>query len=144
MTPKELADLLNGREIGEEITREEAKVAKVKGLVVVFGASDDLMEFKGAIDEEIGAYEGAVAIVDPTGLSLEWEEIEDRDRNDIDFMRDWFKREGTGKTIEALWCKTDACSWTFETSIPYETFDIMEDGELYCRGIVFRLADAGS
>lgn len=39
MTPQEFAALLNGREYGEEITREEEALAKAHGLVVVFGYS---------------------------------------------------------------------------------------------------------
>ena len=32
-------------------------------------------------------------------------------------------------------------AWTYMTDIPHATFDVMDDGELYCRGIVFALAD---
>ena len=42
MTAKELAELLNGREYGNEITSDEEKLAKESGLVVVFGYSDDM------------------------------------------------------------------------------------------------------
>ena len=34
-------------------------------------------------------------------------------------------------------------SWSYLTDIPHKTFDIMEDGEIYCRGIVFSLDDLG-
>lgn len=41
--------------------------------------------------------------------------------------------------IDAVWCKGDFC-WTYSTNIPHATFDIYEDGEKYCRGIVFEKA----
>jgi hypothetical protein len=46
---EKLADILDGREYGEEMTHEELELSKANGLVIVFGCSDDLMEFKGAI-----------------------------------------------------------------------------------------------
>ena len=44
-----------------ELTKEQEKEAKELGLVVVFGASDDLMEFRGALDEEFGCPDGGRA-----------------------------------------------------------------------------------
>ena len=49
--------------------------------------------------------------------------------------------------IEAVWCPRDGdgntyASWLMQTKLPYSSFDIMEDGDLYCRGLVFCLADA--
>ncbi len=43
--------------------------------------------------------------------------------------------------IRIVWHDKGNPCWTFETDIPHETFDIYEDGELYCKGIVFNLAD---
>ena len=42
MTKEELAATLNGREYNHEITKEEEAEARENGLVVIFGASDDL------------------------------------------------------------------------------------------------------
>lgn len=40
--------------------------------------------------------------------------------------------------INAVWCKSDI-SWTYDTNIPHETFDVLdyEDDSIYCRAIVF-------
>jgi hypothetical protein len=46
----------------------------------------------------------------------------------------------TARKIEAVWAE-DGYSWTYRTDIPHATFEITEDGEPYCRGIVFALAD---
>lgn len=132
MTKEEFAARLNGREYLEEITKAEEAEAKQLGLVVIFGASDDLMEFRGAIDEEGGACGGTTAYFNADGLLQN--ECEDEGCPYFE------KIKKSAKTIKALW-NTDGYSWTYETDIPHATFDIMEDGEKYCRGIVFSMSD---
>jgi hypothetical protein len=138
MTAKELAERLNGREYGAEMTKEEEREAKAAGLVVVFGASDDLMEFRGAINDEVGAWQGTVIRVDKAGLVPHFGDIDGANK---DALRDYFRRESGGKTIEAQWDNGEGLSWGYKTDIPHETFNVVEDGEPYCRGIVFALAD---
>lgn len=131
MTKEELATLLNGRQYGEEITPEEEAEAKAAGLVVIFGASDDLMEFRGAINDEAGVYDGTTVYLTPKGLLANecghagcpyFEEI----------------REAITVIIEALW-DSEGYSWVYETEMPHATFDILEGDEKYCRGIVVEL-----
>lgn len=137
MNAKELAMLLTGREYRNEITRGEQADAKAAGLVVAFGASDDLLEFRGAIDDEVGCYDGT-AIVDRKGVLADFEDI---DRDDKEEMREYFKREDGGVKVEAKWEGEPGYSWIITTTIPHETFEIEDDGEKYCRGIVFALVD---
>ena len=135
MITKELAALLNGREYRSEMTGEEEREAKESGLVVVFGASDDLCELRGAIDEEVDCYGGGTihlttdAVLQSPGCGC--------------YQSDecpYFQRAvREAKTIEAVWGK-DGYSWTYKTDIPHETFDIFEDGKKYCKGIVFAVA----
>ena len=144
MTPIELAQQLTGREIGNETTGSIEAAARAAGLVIVFGASDDLMELRGAINEEIGAYDGTIATVDHEGLVPDYDEIINSDHRDMKYsLREYFRREDKGREIEALWNSEEPYSWTFKTDIPHATFEVIEDGKPYCRGIVFRLADAG-
>lgn len=138
MNAKEFADLLTGREYPFDLDATEELFAKASGLVVVFGSSDDLMEFRGAISDEVGAYDGTTVQVTPSGLVPDYKQI---DEGDKDAMRAYFQVEGQGMEIEALWCGEGGYSWTFKTDIPHATFEIVEDGEPYCRGIVFVLAD---
>ena len=42
------------------------------------------------------------------------------------------------KYIKALWYDGEYI-WSYETSIPHTTFDIIEDGRKYCRGIIFNI-----
>lgn len=123
ITAKDLAARLNGREYLNEITPEEEKEAETNGLVVVYGYSDDNVEFSGAIDDEVGAFEGVTVCIDhsegvvPVG-------------------------EGAPENvIKAIWHDSGEACWSFETPIPHETFNIYEDGELFCVGIVFSMDD---
>lgn len=130
MDLKDWAQLLTGREIGEEISVNEARLAKSDGVVVVYGYSDDNIEFEGAIRDEVGCNDGGIILIDEDGpFSAEH-------KCDCDYCG--FKaRKDAAKKIEALWCKEGAYLWTYKTDIPHETFEIVEDGEPFCRGIVF-------
>ena len=135
-TPAEvLAEKLNGREYGDETTPEMIAYAKEHGLVIVFGASDDLMEFRGAIDDEAGAGE---VNIDTQGILPEWESV--CDRGDKAEIKKWLKREENAISITANF--NDDYTFTYDTTIPHKSFDIKSDGDNYCRGIVFALADA--
>ena len=135
MNKEELAAKLNGNQYHLEISHELAKDAKSFGLVVVFGASDDLIEFRGAINDELGCYGGGIAKVDKEGL------LPDRDSiDDDDVLENFFSRRKTAKEIEAVWDR-DGYSWIYETDIPHATFEIVEGAEKYCRGLVFALSD---
>jgi hypothetical protein len=127
-----LAARLNGREYRKEITKDEEREAAKVGLVVLFGASDDLAEFRGAIENEAGVYDGG------TLLLLDGDVFEEPDCDCR--WADAAKEEALkhARRIEAVWCGEGDYSWTYKTEIPHATFDVMEDGEKYCRGIVFR------
>lgn len=143
MTTKEWAEKLNGREYGDEIDNVEAREAKADGVVIVFGASDDLMEFRGAIDDEIGACDGGTAFVSIDGLFGECA-CDEYERRKCKHLQ---AEKAKCRKVEAVWEPKDDSgkifsSWEIRTDIPHETFDIMEEGELYCRGVVFYLGDA--
>ena len=141
MSKEQLAVELNGIQYPahRSITKEQIAAAKAAGLVIVFGASDDLMELEGAIRDEFGCYDGGTALIDAEGLLPERENIEDDDE-----LQEYFKRKPQARKIEALWCKEDGYSWTYSTDIPHSTFDVLDGEDHYCRGIVFALADLKS
>lgn len=126
MTLKEFAESLNKREYGNEITKEEEMLAKELGYVVVFGYSDDNMEFRGAIWDEFGCFNSGTAFIDKDGLIEECE-------CECKYYKRALKK---CKTINAIW-DDKGYSWWYDTNIPHETFEIMEDEEKYCLGIVF-------
>lgn len=136
MTAKELAEQLNGREYGNEITPSEKRDAETSGLVVVYGYSDDNVEFRGAIDDEVGAWNGTTVNLTKSGIfhdpSCDCASVE------CPYLK---AARADAKEIRAVWHNDGNPCWTFETDIPHETFNIYEDGELFCIGIVFSVDD---
>lgn len=139
-TAQDIATALHGIEYPADIHADIQKAAKDNGIVIVFGASDDLMELRGAINDEFGCYDGGTAKLDANGLLPEWECV--RDDGSRDEIAQWIERDKTAKAIEAVWApdEPEGASWAYVTSIPHLTFDVMEDGQIYCRGMVFNLS----
>lgn len=135
MTKEELAKMIDGAEYPFTLWPEHE--AAKHGLIVVYGASDDLMEFEGVFRDEFDCFEGGTALVDAEGVLPPWENVQEEGEEQA---RDYFRRKPTCRQIEAVWGKEDY-SWTYKTDIPHVTFDIMEEGEKYCRGIVFKVSD---
>jgi hypothetical protein len=130
------ATLLSGREMGSEITAEEEAQAKAAGLLVIFGASDDLMEFRGAANDELSVYDGGTALIDSRGVLPDRDNIEDDG-----VLRDFFAREPLTQKVEAMYCEEGVYVWAYRTDVPHATFEITEGGTPYCRGIVIDVAD---
>lgn len=138
MTKEDLAKKLDGKEYRQEISEEILKEAKDNGLVIVYGHSDDLMELEGALDDEGSCYEGEEFLIDNEGLLPSRDDIDDDDE-----LEKYFLRKKKARKLEALWCTPhpeNEPAWTYATKIPHATFNVMEDGEVQCRGIVFELS----
>lgn len=133
MTREELATQLNGREYDKELTPEEEKDSKEAGLVVIFGASDDLLELRGAFDEEVGAFGGTEIKLTPKGVL--GNECDDEDCPYFQALWD-----ATKAWVRARWDE-HGFSWWLDSNIPYSPFHILEDGVQYCRGIVINIKD---
>ena len=129
MKLKEFARLINGRQYGYQMfTKEELQLAKDNGIVIVTGASDDLVELEGAITDEGDCFEGGqihVKAIPNGGIVYNCE------RSDVfSFTAKWCaEKDVNGNTI----------SWTYDVPIEHDTFMIYEDDEPYCRGFVFRV-----
>lgn len=134
MTKEQLTAILNGRIYLDEITPEEVAQAKASGLVVIFGASDDLVEFRGAINDEIGAYYGTTFYLTPTGP------LDKHADCDCAFCG-YEKARSAALKIKAVWGQPCEPTWTFETKAPHTTFEISDEGEHFCRGIVLHVDD---
>ena len=114
MTKEELAAMLDGRQYLNEITTEIENFVYKNNLLIVFGYSDDLCEFRGAICYEFDCCDGGI-------------------------IKCW----NLPKSIEVIWCPDDKdCSWTYETELPYAEFKIYDGDKLYCIGIVVDLNEA--
>ncbi len=134
-----LAKQLDGikHPVHANLSRSIIESAAAHGLVIVYGASDDLMELEGAIHDEFCCYGRGIALVDKQGLlsRLDAELDEEPDSEEISL------RKKAAREIEPRWCKEPGIRWTYRTTIPHATFHVMRDGEVECRGIVFSLSD---
>lgn len=131
-----LAALLNGSQYPFTPIKEIAAKAKAAGLVIVYGASDDLVEFDGALYDEVSRYDGGTVLVDSQGV-LDRDQVDD---DDDEAIATYHQRSKSARRIEALWGE-NGWDWSYETDIPHATFEILEGAEPYCRGIVFAVAD---
>lgn len=138
MNATELAAMIDGSEYRKEVTDEVKQLAKDNGLVIVYGASDDLIEFDGAAYEEYSAYEGAVI---PVGKDGEPIFGCDEPCNHCSAVEDAEKAQ---TKITAQWDKVEGYSWFIDIAGlggDYGAFNIYEDADTYCRGIVFAIKD---
>ena len=144
-TPNQIAQTLNGMEypIRERDCQPIFKEAKESGIVIVYGASDDLVELRGAIDDESGCYEGGNYRFDIKGFLPIHEDgsFQCDEPKTIQECRKFVERSDASFSITIHWGKPEAL-WTYELDeriTDFVQFDIVEDESLYCRGIAFRL-----
>lgn len=129
------AKMLNGRQKNEEMSMIDNEVAENLGLVVVFGWSDDLIEFRGNVAGEYGTWKSASV----------WISNKLEITQDIDKAISWRYEK---HQIDAIWCPVKDgesepyASWFIDCeSLNTASFDIMDGDKLYCRGIVFDYED---
>ena len=131
MELKEFAAILNGKEYGyQQFTSEELQIARNNGFVIVTGASDDLVEFEGAITDEGDCWEGgkiSVKAIPGGGI------VHNCERTNV-------------FSFEVKWCKDKdengyIIPWTYDVPIEHANFMIYEDGKPYCRGFIFKVSD---
>lgn len=132
-TLKEWAELINGRQYGEELTRAEEKELKEQGFVVVFGASYESIIFCGVIDDEKNIYDDeSDAYITPEG-ELFANECED------EHCPYAYKQ-----TIKCKRIRTVDENGVLEitSEIPNEPFIIIYNEKLVaCTGIIFDIKD---
>ena len=145
VTKEQLAEMLNNAQYGEEVNSEIEALAKESGLVICFGYSDDNLELRGAIDDEISAYNGAEAYLyigknnTPRVFSKSHSVYENLNKALIEFGLDFnvFKNK-----VIAEWCPKDLeTSWRITATVPYASFNVYEDGDLFCVGCVIDVND---
>lgn len=119
MNTKEWAEKLNNIEYPADEIWDMRKQFEEDGVVVVYGASDDLIEFEGAIQDEGDCYNDEVFYLNKEGLTTS---------HSKNYVKVTHPHNGT-------------VQFNYETNIPCEWFDVLEDGELYCKGFVFNRND---
>jgi hypothetical protein len=152
----EQAQKFNGREYPLRLTTAEKQSLKDAGLVVIHPHSDDCAEIEGAITDEASVYEGGKflltqkGVIDPCFHGLEQytsrhsrifiERLEGED-----FLVALKKFCGAARSaikIEAVWGQ-DGYSWQYRLDMPHAVFNLMEDGEIMAKCVVFHVDDMG-
>ena len=119
MNAKEWAEKLNNIEYPADEIWDMRKQFEEDGVVVVYGASDDLIEFEGAIQDEGDCYNDKVFYLNKEGLTTSYSK---------NYVKVTHPHDGTAQ-------------FEYETNISCEWFNVVEDGELYCKGFVFNIND---
>lgn len=156
LTKEQLAAQLDGCEYRNGIPDEIIQTAKENNLVIVTGASDDLLELYGAITEEVGATD--ILLLTRKGIP----ESDCKADEECAFYQRWLNaalKSGEAKTIRIFWGGESGRetmnpekyavfgkpTWCFETTMPHSTFDIFDtdgnDREYFCRGVVLDLSE---
>jgi len=144
ITLKEFAATLQGRDCQPNLTPEELLLAKRKGFVVVYGDSDDRVEFNGAIRAE--GYTNPLTEDSPAGV-LALSEKGVLLQKDSDLYAEHVKENRN--VITVFYCYKDGLNWVFETDIPHETFltydgvydeEFSDSDDGFARCIVFEVS----
>ena len=131
MNIKEVAGKLNGSNIDKGLALTGVELLRL-GVVVAYGQSDDLLQLRGAIADEYGAYNGTEIKHNSNGVIKNLCDTED--------CPYFLKEEREAKFyIKAEWDPKESDEiWLITTNIPHETFSIINDeNELWCKGIIF-------
>lgn len=148
LTPlQQVAQQLDGQQYPNHVSRETEELAKTHGIVIVFGRSDDLVEFRGAIHDEDSAWEGGVTLIDLEGvvpINADGTFRSD-EPNSIQKCRPLIARLDRAIAVTVFWGQGE---WTWSYKLPdgieYETFGVYDDDEHYCQGLVFKLPEVAT
>lgn len=92
------------------------------------------MELRGAVYDEVGCYDGGKVYLTRDGV------LEDPGCGEED-CKYYSIAKKAAACVEAVWHDAGGPAWTYKTEIPHDTFEIFDDGEVFCQGIVFRAED---
>lgn len=141
MNIHDVALALDGKEypIRERDYADFFNAAKEESIVIVFGASDDLVEFRGLFEDEGDVYDGGTVFINANG-------VVDIPENDtfVEPVVEAVLASSRAIPVNAIWHDQGNPCWTYALpdGIEFAEFKILEDGEIYCVGIVFQLPNA--
>jgi len=134
MTKEQLAAMLKRSKYPLSLTNDLRKQAKENGLLVVYGASDDLIEFDGCFRDELGCGDKTSVLINRTGaLDPDFED----DESSIEHA---FFMKYTSKEIVTIFGDGEY-TWQYKTDIPHASFDIIDNDNLYCKAMVINVDD---
>ena len=143
MTPQDFAALINRNQYLQELSPEQEDIARRNGFLVVFGQSDDRVEFRGVLYDEDGAYNACTLFLgvykDLTVKRIHSEQVADVKKYEGDTVKIIAIR--VDKNFDG---KVEAPLWTFSADYPQDKvaeFKVYEDEEVYGNGLVIKIGD---
>jgi hypothetical protein len=131
MTKEQMARSISGNEYLKEVSPVDRIIARNSGLLIIYGASDDITIFDGVIRDEAGAWEGALHKILRNG------DIFCRDDLHDEIISKGYSSPKVAINVTAEFAPDDVeCTWRIKTDVPFAPFNIFDDGELYCIGAV--------
>lgn len=131
-----LANLLDGRQLAEVITREEARNASKERLVVVFVDEKDECHFRGAIHDSETACLGTRIVLDQHGVRF-------MPPPEREVLERWgVLAEAYAKHLTICVRRPDNV-WRLDPSCTHHIFRIFHLGSFHCQGVVLSLDVAG-
>ena len=144
ITLKEFAAMLHGRDQQPNLSIDERILAEQRGFVVVYGDSDDRVEFEGAIRAE--GHTNPFARDCPAGVLVLSEDGKLLDE-ESSLYAEYIKENRN--VIKVFYYSKDGFNWAFESDIPHETFftydggydeDYMDFEDGFARCMVFEVS----
>lgn len=130
---------LDGQEYPFHIDRQTREAMVAQGVLIAYGASDDLLEFDGVWRDEVSAYRGAQCWIRKDGKGV----VDRSVYCECEYGKRAYKEDGGGVRVAAKWNDNGrGPAWTvIVEGVPHETFMINDDGEPFCRAVVFFAED---
>ena len=132
----EFAKRLDGRQYRHEVTSDEETEAGFHHLLVLFASSDDLLEMRGTINDEIGAYNGTHIKVSRDGKFFSSKYEVEQERQSVNFLKTkGYKIVGPARiNVELKWSDTH---WVVRSDAENQApFQIFEDDRIFGYGLV--------
>jgi hypothetical protein len=136
-TLDDLVQLIGDLEDGDNTPETALNLAHQIGAAIIYGYSDDCILVEGTVADQAGAYGGGTFYVDSQGfLPLNSDLTLGEEVTTLNECRKLVRRFGKSVKVEVI-MEQDGYYWQYKTDWPHKTFEIKEDGEPWCKGIVF-------
>jgi len=146
ITAATVAAALDGAAYPFNPSRQDQEAWKGADLFVICGASDDLVEIYGVDREEVGG--PGSFLLGRAGPCRPWSEVSGElddwasDDQVVAAVEPWLAARRNAVKIESTWCPPSGESWLITAEgVGGAAFNIMEDGEIFCRGLVLTVAN---
>ena len=139
-----MAEMLNGRNYGYEITEEQEEIAKDAGLVIVFSYTDDWIELRWAINDYGISPNNKIFFIDKKDKEI-IKNLEHYTAGKNNLFKTIAKEYFEKNCIELeMMTKRDweyFLNYKLKSNTEVATFDIMEGWKKICEWIIFNIND---